>query len=344
MLYLMLFYIFFTYPIFRKILNKKIVLLLEILPMFFILAFQNAIGTDYYSYIRIFNGEIVFNYSKGPLFKIIILCLKDLFNHEKIMFITTAAIQSILYYKILHILYVKKFIKNIPLFIFLSISVTNFYLMLFNGLRSSIASLFVVLSILMLLENKVKKSFILILLGSGFHPSIIIWNGIFVIKKFLYKKIRLKLIIFILLCFLLNKLNFIPNLARMIYETEINVPYKHYLISGHMFPYIKSFGIGVIINMIIFIFSLEFIYKQEKNRKKIFIYNIGYLFLGLNILFANIPIFTRLLEPSNLFRSYIIYKFVEKILNKKNYYVGIFLIIYYILYFIRSTLLMIPAI
>ena len=343
MLYLILFYMFFTYPILKKIKNKKIIIFLEIFPMFLILAFQNAIGTDYYNYIKIFNGEKIFNYSRGPIFKIIILFLKNIFNQERTMFITIAGIQSFLYYKIINFLYKKKMIKNIFLFIFLSICSTKFYFMLFNGLRSSIASLFVILSVLMLLENKIKKSFFLILFGSGFHPSIIIWNGIFILKKFFYKKNKIKLLIYILSCFILNKLNFIHNLAKFLYETEINFPYRHYLISKHMFPYVNSFGIGVILNMIIFIFSLELIYKNEKNKNKIFIYNIGYLFFGLTLLFANIPIFTRLLEPSNLLRNYIIYQLTEKLLQKKYFYLGVILIIYYILFFIRGSFLLVPA-
>lgn len=344
MIYVIIIYLFFTYPIFRKISNKKIVLLLEILPMFLILAFQNAIGTDFYSYIKIFNGEKSFEYSRGPLFKIIIIYLKHIFNHERAMFIVVAGIQTTLYYSIIKFLYKKGMIKNIPLFIYLSITSTTFYFMLFNGLRSSIASLFIVLSILMLLDNKIKKSFFLILLGSTFHPSVFIWNGIFVVKKFLYKKTRIKLLVFILVCFLLNKLNFIQNMAKLIYETGLEIPYRNYLISSHMFPYVNTFGIGIIVNMIIFLFSLEIIYKKEKNKKRIFIYNIGYLFLGLSLLFANIPIFTRLLEPSNLFKTYIVYNLTEKLLRKQYFYLGVIFIIYYSIYFIRASFLSIPAI
>lgn len=344
MYYSILFYVLFTYPLFKKISNKKTIIFLEVFPIFLILAFQNAIGTDYYNYIKIFNGEKFFDYSKGPLFKLIIICLKNIFNHQRSMFIVMAAIQITLFYKILNILYKKNLIKNIPLFIFLFITTTGFYYNLFNILRNSIASLFAILSILILLENKNKKSLFLILLGSGFHPSIIIWNGIFIVKNFFYIKYKKGLmIIYILICFLLNKLNLIPNIARIIYETEINIPYRNYLISKHMFPYIKSYGIGAIINMIIFTSFLSIIYKQEKNKRKIFIYNIGYLFFGLSLLFANIPIFNRLLEPSNLFRTYIIYNLTKKLLSKKYLYLGIFLMVYYILYFIRGSFLIIPA-
>ena len=343
MLYFIIFYLFFTYPIFKKISNKKAIIFLEVFPILLILAFQNAIGTDYFSYIRIFKGEVIFNYSRGPIFKMMLLYLKNIFNHERSMFITVSIIQIILYYKVVSILYYNNLIKNIPLFVFLSITTSNFYFSLFNTLRSSIASLFIVLSILALLENKYKKSFLLILLGSGFHPNVIIWNSIFILKRFLYKKCRVKLIVFILICFLLNKFNFIPNLAKMIYESGIKIPYRHYLISYHMFPYIKSFGIATIINIVIFIFSLQVIYKKEKNKKKIFIYNIGYLLFGLGLLFANIPIFARLLEPANLLKNYIIYQLIKKLLDKKSLYLGVFLIMYYILYFIRGSFLLVPA-
>lgn len=344
MLYFMLIYVISTYPFIRKIQNKKMVIFLELFPIFLILAFQQAIGTDYYNYIRIFNQEVIFSYSRGPLFKVLVLFLKNIFNNERSLFITIAAIQMILFYKIIDILYEKKFIKDISLFVFLSISVTGFYFRLFNTLRSSIACLFIVISLLYLLENNLKKSFLLMILGSGFHPSVFIWNIIFLMKNMLYKKLKInRIMTFILICFLLNKLNFIPNLAKIIYESEINIPYRSYLISKHMFPYIKSYGVGTIINIIIFIYSLYIVYKNEINKEKIFLYNIGYLFFSLGILFSNIPIFSRLLEGGNLFISYIIYNLIEKLLEKRISWGVILFIIYYVLVFIRSSFLLVPA-
>lgn len=342
MLYFMLIYVISTYPFIRKIQNKKMIIFLELFPMFLILAFQQAIGTDYYAYIRIFNQETIFNYSKGPLFKILVLFLKNIFNNERSLFITIATIQMILFYKIINILSEKKLIKDIPLFVFLSISVTGFYFRLFNTLRSSVACLFIVISLLYLLENNFKKSFLLMILGSSFHPSVFIWNIIFLMKNMLYKKLKInRITTFILICFLLNKLNFIPHLAKIIYKSEINIPYRSYLISEHMFPYIKSYGVGIIINIIIFIYSLYIVYKNEINKEKIFLYNIGYLFFSLGILFSNIPIFSRLLEGGNLFISYIIYNLIEKLLEKRIFWGVILFIIYYILVFIRSSFLLV---
>lgn len=100
-----------------------------------------------------------------------------------------------------------------------------------------------------------------------------------------------------------------------------------------MFPYVKKYGIAITINMFLFLFSLYF-YNKEKNKQKIFLYNIGYLFFGLRLLFANIPIFSRLLTPSELFQTYVIYKLIEKTLNKKWLYTGALVILFYILSFI----------
>lgn len=343
MLYFILFYLFFSYPILRNISNKKIVIFLEVFPIFCVLAFQNAVGTDYYSYIRIFNGEKSFAYSKGPIFKLIVMYLKIIFSNERAMFITVAAIQMILFFKIIKFFYEKNFIKNISLFIFLSLSTTTFYFEMFNILRNSIASLFIVLSVLFFLEKKKLKSFILILFGASFHPSVIIYSVIFTTKKILYKKSTLRLLFFISSCFLLNRIDFIPKAATFIYETNFDFPYKFYLKSNHMFPYTKTFGAGSIINLIIFLFSLNLVYRKEKDRNKIFIYNIGYIFFALQCLFINIPILTRLIGGGCLFENYIIYNLIEILLKKKNYILGIILVLYYLLFFVRRSLLIVPA-
>lgn len=259
------------------------------------------------------------------------------------MFVSVAAIQMFVYYKIINVLYFRKYIDNIPLFIYLSLVTSNFYLSMFNALRSSIASLFIFLSILILLENKKLKSFLLILAGACFHPSVIIWTPIIFIRKIFYKKMKLRFLIFIILCFVLNHLNFIPNTAKFIYDTGIDIPYRNYLISYHMFPYTKTLGIATIINMLIFIFSLFAIYEKEYDKNKIYIYNLGYISFSLLLLFANIPIFTRLLEPSVLFRNYIIYKLIKKTCRKKYLYLGIFFILYFFMTFVRMSLGQIAA-
>ena len=328
-------YILLIYPFLNKFIRKKeILLLFAIIPLFIVLGFQVGIGEDYYSYIKIFHGEKIFSYSRGPLFKLIINYLKIIFNKERSMFIVIALIQSFLYYQIVYKLYKNKLIENISIFILLTIVCTYFYLMMFNGLRSSLGALFIVLSVLFLLENKFIKNFATILLGSLFHPSVIIWIGIFCLKKYLYRK---KSIFFFVTYFLsnyiLNKLQVIRKTAKIIYDLQIDIPYRWYLVSEHMFPYVKKYGIAITINMFLFLFSLYF-YNKEKNKRKIFLYNIGYLFFGLRLLFANIPIFSRLLTPSELFQTYVIYKLIEKTLNKKWLYTGALVILFYILSFI----------
>lgn len=313
-------------------------------PFFISLAFQNAIGTDYYNYIRIFHNDIIFKYSRGPLFKVLVNILNKITTNERILFIFVAIIQTFLLYKIILKLYRLKVIKNTFLFILVLIIGSNIYLQMFNILRNSIASLLINLAIIKILEKKTKGSFILILLGSSIHPSVILWNFIYFFEKYLFIKFRRAIIItFILSCYILNKVQFIPYIAKYIYNLNINFTYKFYLISSHMLAYNKTYGIATIISMLYFIFSLRFYYK-EKHEKKIYFYNLGYFFFGLRLFFINIPIFNRLLGPTELFQAYIIYTIVVKTLNKKYYYLGGLIIIYYIIYYIRNSLLIIPPI
>lgn len=84
-------YILLIYPFLNKFIRKKeILLLFAIIPLFIVLGFQVGIGEDYYSYIKIFHGEKIFSYSRGPLFKLIINYLKIIFNKERSMFIVIA--------------------------------------------------------------------------------------------------------------------------------------------------------------------------------------------------------------------------------------------------------------
>lgn len=324
--------------------NSKKGLIVTLIPLFLILCFQIAIGTDYYSYIRIFHHEVIFKYSRGPMFKILIDFLKSTTNNERTMFLMTSSIQILLFYKIIKKLQEEKIIEKTMLFILVMIISTSFYLQCFNILRNSIASLFVELAILYLLEKRRKKSFFLILLGTTFHPSVVIWGIILLMKKFLLKKREiLSIFLLFITLFILNKIKFIPNLAQYIYDSGLNIPYRHYLISKHMFPYSKHYGIGTIINIILYTFSLKF-YKKETNKNKIFMYNLGYIFYMFSLLFANIPIFTRMLGPKGIFIGYLNYILLKNTLSKRYCYLGIFILIYYILCYLRSVQLILPPV
>lgn len=333
-------YLVFIYPFFKKIKNKKILIILAIIPIFLSLAFQIGIGTDYYNYVKIFYNKMFFSYSRGPIFKIIVIYLRNMFNSERVMFLFIAFIQAFLYYKIILKFYKTKLINNIIIFIIITMLSNGMYVQMFNILRNSIASLFVNLAVFYLLNNNVKKNFLLIILGSGFHPSVFIWNILFFIKNYFYKKQKsIRIIVFIIGCFILNKLNFIRNIARLIYFSEIPFPYRHFLLSAHMFPYQKTYGTTAIVLIIFCILALRF-YLKEENRNIIFIYNLGYFSFGLKFLFEGIPIFNRLLGPFLLFQSYILYKLTEKTLNKRYFYFGLIVILFSLLFFIRASLLM----
>lgn len=276
-MYYTIIYLLLSYPFFKNLKNKQLLIFLQVFPIFLSLAFQDAIGTDYYNYIRIFNGEHPFYYTDGALFKFIVELLKNIFNHERSMFVCIAGVQSLLYYKIILRMYNLEIVEDISLFIIVSILTVSLYANMFNILRNSVASLCFNLGVLFLLENKTFKYIELMIIGLGFHPSIILWNFIIILKSNLSKSYNYAVVgFYIILCFILNKIQVINRLALFIYNLDVNFKYKAYLVSKHMFPYVQSFGIGIILNLVCVIVSLIF-YKDEKNKNKIFIFNLGYL-------------------------------------------------------------------
>ena len=337
LIYYLAFYLFLS-----KIKKKYILIILGLFPLFMALAFQNAIGTDYYSYIAIFHKKVPFRSEKGVLFKLIVDFLKIAINHERSLFVVTAFIQMFLFYKIILKMYIMNLIKNIPLFIFITISWSQFYIQMFNILRNSIAGLFINLGILFLLENKKVKTAFIIFIGSLFHPSVIIWEFLIFIKNLFIKKINvLFFIIYWSFCIFLENIDFIRKICQILYESNLSFRYKGYLVSKDMFLREKTLGITILALFIIFIFSF-FYYIKEKNKNKLFFYNMGYLSFGLSILFKNIPILSRILYPFFIYQTYIVYIVLLKLINKKYFYIGFLLIFFGVIYYLRGIYYIMP--
>lgn len=338
LLYILLVYLIFSYN-FYNLKNEKVKILLGIIPMGILLATQVNIGTDYYNYIEIYVGKTYLPYSRGVIFRYLLDILIIFFQSPRALFVSSAIIQSVLMYKILVKLETIEKIDNIILFIYLLVTTSSWYLMMFNGLRNSIASLFIVFSILLLLENKIFKSFFAFILGIGFHPSVVICFVIYPLKNILLKKKNIKIMIFIFIgCYFLNNLQVIQRLAKFIYDLNIDFPYRDYLISKHMFPYNKTYGIATVIQLFFYLISLVF-YKNEEKKHSIFLYNLGYLTFSIGLLFNNIPIFMRTVTSFTFFGTYVVYKLMMRTFNKNYIYMGLYIFLFYILFFIRTIFL-----
>lgn len=310
--------------------NKKLLLLCIIIPMFISLATQVNIGTDYYAYVHSFLYPNINEYEIG--YYLLNVILRRLTSNPRILFIVVSLVQTILLYKIIKILYIKKIIENIPLFIF-CICTNTLYVLMFNGIRSSIAVLFFTYALLLYyLLNDKKKAILMLIVGALFHKSIIVVVILIIfLKKIFLDKIHKKivLLIFSVGAVILNAINTVPKLALFAFNNlPENFPYKYYLISEHMQPYVRGFGIATYIFIMIYIFSIYF-YKKSKDT--IFLYNIGVFGIITILFFNDIPIFKRFIDYFCIMESLLRYRLLKGTLKKSWMYISIFIFIFYLL-------------
>lgn len=327
-IYIFLIWLFFLMIFFKKIKKKEIRILLIIVPMFFSLALQTNIGTDYYSYIKIFRyGSI--RVEKGYL--LLNKFLKFFSTKDRILFVGVSFLQMCLLYKILIEHQKIKLYKNILLYIYIWVLSTSSYILMFNALRTSIAALFFNLCIILSFKKKYILALIILMIGGSFHKSIFIALFIIIIfYKFLKKFYKREYwYIFLILSFFINKFRIIRKIAELLYNSSLNIPYKNYLVSEHMFAYIEGFGIATIINFIIFLLSVH--YYKYINKKYVFFYNLGFFTMCLKLIFTGIPVLERILEYFYMFQALVLYFFISNLLKKKYFYFGIGIILFYLL-------------
>lgn len=315
-IYIYIFYLIVFSFFIPKINNLKIRLFFLLFPMFIILGFQFAIGADFFSYLEIFKSlKGIESLEYG--FKKYIYIIRLFTLKGRIFFLLTAGLQVFLLYKIIYKLVILKIIKkkDIQLYIYIYIVISNNFDLMFNALRSSIASLFFVLASIYYMQKKTNIFIILIFFGFLFHKSIIIAVFLLIFMKMI-KKIEKKYYFFILVIFLLiSNFDYLQLGARYIYEHTFEFPYKNYLISRHMFSYVKEnkLSLSKIYNIIMIFFSALCINKKEQNLS----FKMGMLYISLFLLFYKIPILTRLLEYGGIFISCYYLNFFKKFKNKK---------------------------
>lgn len=328
-------YIYFIWLLFgktflSKIRNKRVILLSIVIPMFISLATQVNIGTDYYAYRNSFLHPDPYEYEIGYI--LLNKILRSITSNPRILFVTVSFIQMFLFYKILKKLNRKKIIKNSFLYVFCLCSASSLYYLMFNGLRSSIAILFFILSIFYFLSNRYKLAIFLILIGSTFHKSIIIVILlILILRKYLFKIYnKKKLLILATLLAVLNRFRFIPKLAVFIYNIiPTRFPYRDYLISEHMqqYRFVKGLGIATYLFILFYILSIYFYKKQKEN---IFLYNLGVLSIMIRLLFNDIPIFYRFIDYFSIMETIIIYNMIKGTSKKKWAYLGLAISLFYL--------------
>lgn len=334
-------YIYILWLIYINLLRKRLkwneIILLLIFPMFLSLATQVEIGTDYRAYKRIFEENDYYSRLE-PGFIIFVKFLKQISNNSRILFVTVSFIQSVFLYLNLKLLKKLRYINNIPIYILILFTSTNIYSMMFNGLRSSIASLMFTYFYLLFFCNKRISSFLFLIVGGSFHSSIYYCTFFCVILKKIFKRKYSIYIIYsyLTICFLIYKFNINEQIIDLIYNSKIEFHYSFYLNSKYMKSTIQGFGLAAIVNFFIHLIGIKYYKKVPQNM--IMIHNLGIFSTGLRFVFYGMPILNRALECFNMFEALVIYYICKSLRGSKKFYIGEIIVFYYILELIVSIL------
>lgn len=297
--------------------------------------FRYGIGTDYFNYESIFyNIHYDNSYNSGLEYGF--YYLSKLLPQEKEGFFSLIFITSLITNFTLF-LAIKNRIKNkspeerflIILFFFIS----NLYFLPFNGIRQGIAFSCTLLSFTFIKQRHFLYFLILILIGSLFHKSILLFIPFYFVYKINIKN---------LYCFIIVSISFIlvkSGIFSLTINSLINIlgeKYARYL--ENPVDYGGS-GLGVYLYVILFLFIyfIKFVVRNEKMKTKE--YNFLFLMFSIGISFRILAldniIFVRPSYYFTVFDTFFIPFFIM-CFNKNKFIISIVITCFYLISFLAS--------
>ncbi|WP_061013180.1 EpsG family protein [Photobacterium leiognathi] len=245
-------------------------------------AFQYNIGTDYFSYRRIFENENILEYYYNIneiFFFYFVKIIKTITNDTNVFFFCIALFQSFLINLIFYKLKIKGY--KIAIVFFMFFCVTNLMNTQMNIIRASIAIYFFVLSVIYRYDEKYVKSILCIVCAVFFHQSAIFMIPILMIPLKAHRLLLKHGFLFFILLILLSQLDIIGFASKLI---EVTVPkYMVYIDSVNTENPIS------IINILSKMYYLPafFFFLYLIKEKKINLSNIGVALCGIWLLTCN---------------------------------------------------------
>lgn len=313
-----------------KIKNKKPKELLVIftlsIPSFFA-AIRYGIGTDYFSYVNIFNkvgAGIPVRTEFG--FSFIAFIVNKLGGNEHVFFFVVSFAMFWLVYRSL--LYYKNIISiGLGFFIFLLF----YYQVSFNLVRMTLAIALALFSYRYILEKKIIKYVFIIFIAISIHNSALVTIPFyFLYNWFAYKKKAYRLLAYAITIFLI--LNYDILLTFVINNILKEPYYMRYLSHGHE----SSFGIGLLVVNLPFILPGLYYYKSLDKMDYRFKFNFFLLVTGFILKFLGYVGAEYVNRVSDLFSVSIIvvipmyYSLLKK--KRKTFFIGIIIVLYAIIY------------
>lgn len=168
--------------------DKNKILIIALLPVFILLAFKDAsIGGDTAGYLRAYDTLVYYNdisslEDRGYVrveegYKLYLTILTSLFSHSQFLLIATSlVICSSLYY------FISRTAKNRSLALFFFVSM-GFFQFAMSGIRQTLAICIVLFGYKFVVEQKLWKFALIVLVAMQFHKSAIIFAPVFYIAN-----------------------------------------------------------------------------------------------------------------------------------------------------------------
>lgn len=308
--------------LFINLLNQKKYLISQfnifyipfILMWIFIIGLQYRVGTDYDSYLSIFNSGALLYKKKGEvLFYELVQFLHLFTNNGQILFISISAIQVLVTLRILKEL--KKNNYDMTLIFFYYFSISGIFFNQMNGLRQYVAIPFLALSIIYFPKN-IFKSIIFIFIATQFHRSAIIFYPVllfcFPLKKKLPDYIYYLFVLFILIVSFLSINNIVEFLV-----SKILPAYSAYFQEG-VFLNKLSFSKQIVKIAMIPIYLLSIKHRDFVNNPLAnVLYNLGFFSYFVFFIFSEITILVRILDYFRFFQIFPVYFLTKKYIHQK---------------------------
>lgn len=318
----LLFSLSYTYWLDRRVKNSNISgksFFLSLVPLFFIWLLicggQYAVGTDYYSYLYIFNNvESLADYYnlKGEFGFIDIILLCNFFGlNGQSLFYVFYGISFLFLYQILKRIRDKK----IFIFVLLYISVTSLFNNQLNTLRQSVAIYIGTYASLLIFEHKHLKGLLFILFAMSIHISSIVF-----LLVYLHKCVtRIKP----LWLFFIMGICLIVGIFLTESKFDVFIPYLPDSYAWHIINGLSTHTLLQRITKCIFIpIYLLAIgsyrrYKMTPLEKTLF--NIGIISFSLRLLLLNIGIVSRLFDSFLLLSIFPLHIYMRYLFSHKKH-------------------------
>ncbi|MFC4409989.1 EpsG family protein [Chungangia koreensis] len=279
------------------------VLLLSFLTL--MIGFRYGVGIDYFNYEADFNMRYN-SFSYEPIYSLLMYFIKTQFDKFHYLTFVMVFLTNIFIYLGLK----KKNIKGIYLVLAIFIYSSNTALIFMNLMRQGVAVAIFFYASNYIKERKLIKFIIFMLLGAGFHYSILLLLPLYFIKDI---KISInKYLVMVVLAYIFVY----SGIAHIVFNfVAYRIPiYSHYYsLRGLFNEDVNILSLGVLLNIIFISLLMYFTKKEKKYQIDVNYYLIGTL---INILAISSFMFDRIGIYLFIFGIAAIPKMIEHIPNK----------------------------